>query len=126
MEIKRQGKSYTYLTLEELSSPDAELYFLVGTDMLLTIDSWKFPEKIFGMATICFVRREADTETEKHIDEKLELYRRKYGAKIIRINNDAVEISSTEIRERLLSGLSLDEYISPKVLEYIKAGGLYN
>ena len=37
MEIRRGGRSYTSVTLEELSSPDVDLYFLCGTDMILTI-----------------------------------------------------------------------------------------
>ena len=57
MEIKRGGRSYTSVTLEELTSPDRELYFLCGTDMFLTLESWYRPEVIFDLATICYIRR---------------------------------------------------------------------
>jgi len=126
IEIKRQGKSYTYLTLEELKSDENELYFLVGTDMLLTLDSWRFPEKIFDLATICFVRREDDGDKNTKIEEKIKLYREKYAARIIRIKNDAIEISSTELREKINSNGVLQKYIPSDVLEYITRGGLYS
>ena len=42
-EIEKGGKSYTYLTLEHFSSPDTEIYFLMGTDMLLSLGEWKNP-----------------------------------------------------------------------------------
>lgn len=125
IEIKRQGKSYTYLTLEELKNDENELYFLVGTDMLLTLDSWRFPEKIFNLATICFVRREVDKDKDAEIDEKIKLYREKYAARIIRICNDAIEISSTDLREKIKLQENLKEYISSEILEYITLGGLY-
>ena len=62
IEIKREGKSYTYMTLEELSIiyPDDELYLITGADMFMTIDQWKEPEIIFRHAVICGVPRDDD------------------------------------------------------------------
>ena len=47
MEIKRGGKSYTVDTLRELSAPDRRLFLLMGTDMMLTLDTWRQSEEIF-------------------------------------------------------------------------------
>ena len=44
LEISRGGKSYTYLTLQELTSDEVELYFLCGTDMIISMDTWKNPD----------------------------------------------------------------------------------
>ena len=52
-ELKRQGKSYTADTLKQVRSiyPDAELYLIVGADMLENLPHWKEPETIFSLRT---------------------------------------------------------------------------
>ena len=49
MEIQRGGKSYTVETLRELTGEDRRLFFLCGTDMMLTLDRWREPEEIFKL-----------------------------------------------------------------------------
>ena len=124
IEIRRGGKSYTYLTLEELSAPDTELYFLCGTDMLLTLDEWRCFEKIFALATIVFVRREADEEIACEIARKTEEYRVRYGARIIEIKNEALVVSSSELRLAIKEDRAVD-MIPEKVLDFIESRGLY-
>ena len=125
IEIARGGKSYTYLTLEDLAGDDRELYLLVGTDMILTMDEWKKPEIIFKLADICYVRRECDPSASVHIERKLMLYRDSFCARIHEIKNDVTEISSSELRAVLSSGRDVSGYLTPSVEEFIKARGLY-
>ena len=94
IEIKRGGKSYTYLTLEELTNSDTELYFLCGTDMFLTLDKWKNPEIIFNLATICCVRRETDTKNIIELQKKFDEYKIKYNSKVIFIQSKVIEVST--------------------------------
>ena len=122
LEISRGGKSYTYLTLEELKSPDIELYFLCGTDMILTMDSWKNPDIIFSLAKICYIRRENEENTANLIKIKCEEYLNKYGATVMPIDANAIEISSSEIRSDIKGAKN---YITPEVTEYIIKAGLY-
>ncbi len=124
-EIKRGGKSYTYITLTELSGEDRELFFLMGTDMFLTLDSWKKPEIICSLANIALIRRESDPKTEKKIDQKTELYKEKYGAKIFGVKAKITEISSTEIRDMILSGADSSEYLSDEIRGYIDKKHIY-
>ena len=127
MEIARKGKSYTYLTLEALDSDEAEIYMLVGTDMFLTLDSWVNSERIFSLATICYVRREDDLENDAKIEEKRRLYESKYGAKILKVDCPALEISSTELRALIGAGsCEAEKYISPELLQFIRERGLYS
>ena len=49
MEVRRAGKSYTVDTLRALSRPEDRLFLLCGTDMMLTLDSWREPEEIYGI-----------------------------------------------------------------------------
>ena len=125
MEIKRGGRSYTYITLEQLTCPDSDLYFLCGTDMLLTLSEWVRPERIFELATICYVRREMDKATSVLIDKKIAEYENKYSARIIKIAPDEVKVvSSSDLRESLKNNLDIGA-LPISVLKYIKEKGLY-
>lgn len=125
-EIKKGGRSYTAVTLEQFSSDDSELYFLCGTDMFLTLDEWYRPETIFDLATICYIRRERDLENDELIIRKSREYIKKFSAKIIPVSSSVVEVSSTELREALSKNLSLaKEMLSPNVYNYIIEKGLY-
>ena len=122
LEISRGGKSYTYLTLTELERDDIELYFLCGTDMILTMDTWKNPDIIFKKATICYIRRESDEDNTALIKKKCEEYKDIYGAVIIPIDAEVIEISSSEIRN---DKTVMTKYVSHGVADYIKKAGLY-
>lgn len=125
MEIARGGRSYTAITLSELSMPDRELYFLCGTDMFLSLDSWYKPEVIFSLATICYVRRENDKENDKKISERTDYYKKRYNAKIIPVSADVTELSSSELRQKIKSGADITELLPEKVNNYIQKRGLY-
>ncbi len=124
MEIKRGGRSYTAVTLEQLSSEDRELYFLCGTDMFLTLDTWYNPQKIFELATLCYIRRESDSALSAEIEKKSLEYRERFNARIIAISSPAIELSSSQIRGMLSSGTA-DEMLTKSVADYIKKEGLY-
>ena len=124
LEIKRQGKSYTADTIKHFKDLGYdEIYFLCGTDMLLTLDMWYKPDYILKNAKIVYARRENEEENTEKIAQKIDLYTEKYGATVITLNTEVLEISSTEIRESLQCGNS--PFISPEVAEYINKKGLY-
>ena len=125
LEIKRGGKSYTAITLSQLSAPDRELFFLCGTDMLLTLDTWYDFRTVFKLATICYVRRECDAEITRKIEERISEYKEKYGARIIVIPTDVIDVSSTELRLAIKSGVGAERYLSPAVYAYVLERGLY-
>ena len=124
MEIARGGKSYTANTLTELSCTGCDLYFLCGTDMFLTLDNWYSPETIFRLATICYVRRETDRSLDEEIRRCTALYEQKYNARIISVDMDTVQLSSTEVRDALSSHGKV-ETIPDSVMKYIEEKGLY-
>ncbi len=124
MEIVRGGKSYTADTLSQLSSEGVELYFLCGTDMLLTMDSWYAPEKIFSLATICCIRRESDESNTKLLESKISEYESKYGARVILIPCEPYELSSSATRDAVAAGRHA-EMLPWSVFEYIEKKGLY-
>ena len=125
MEIARSGKSFTVDTLRALSGEDRRLFLLMGTDMMLTLDQWRAPDEIFKLCYPIYVRREQDPILEGQIVAKNQLYQEKYGRIVRRLMADVIELSSTEIRDRVKSGEGISDLVPTPVADYIKSNGLY-
>lgn len=125
IEIKRSGKSYTVMTVRELEREDRELFFLCGTDMILTFDKWFCFEEIMAKCTLVYIRRESNEDLGARLAEKIKHYKEKYNAKIIGISAPAIELSSTDVRELIAAGADAAGLIPPRVLDYINEHGLY-
>ena len=127
MELARGGRSYTADTLRLLRGqyPDDELWLLMGTDMFLTFHDWYKPEKIVQCAGICAFGR-AETDGEALFAPQRELLEKRFpGSRIVTITlPDLVDISSTELRERIPKG-ETDGYLAPAVLGYLLREHLY-
>ena len=124
MEIARGGTSYTVDTLRELreKNPTDELWFIMGTDMFLTIEKWREPEEIMRLARLAVApRNDADRDSLVSHAEHLKA---KYGAESFVMKTAALEISSTEIRNAINNKTS-SEYLPKSVYEYIKQNDLY-
>ena len=95
IELKREGASYSYLTVEALREiyPDAELFLLMGTDMFLSFDTWKNPERITRNATLAVMYRGEKGERAA-IDAQKARFEAE-GAKIELVQNQILSISST-------------------------------
>lgn len=127
LEIKREGRSYTADTIKQFKRDfdGAEIYFLCGTDMILTMDLWYKPEYIFANAKIVYIRREEDENITQQIENKCKYYKEKYGASIISIKTDAIEISSSEIRDEMLKNDGNSSFLTPDLIKYIAENNLY-
>lgn len=124
-EIKLEGKSYTYRTLQLLKSQNEndDFYFIVGADMFLSMQNWKNPEIIFRLATVIAIPRDDDSvsELKEHYDKVL----KKMGAKAIILNHSVLTVSSTYVRDNIDNGTALENLIDSRVFNYIKENNLY-
>lgn len=123
-ELRRPGKSYTWetLTLLHEQMPDAELFFITGADMFLTLEQWKHPERIFSLCTVCAAPRGEDSAKELHrYAQRL----RELGARAVVADFVPPVISSTEIRALTAAGKSLQGLVPQCVEQYILQHGLY-
>jgi nicotinate-nucleotide adenylyltransferase len=124
IEIRSEGKSYTYYTLQKLRSMGYDdIYLYCGTDILLTFDLWFRFEDILSMCTLAYASRLERACPEA--SEKIEMLRHRYGARILEIPIDPIEISSSEIREMIRKGEDASAFLSPAVLDFISERGLY-
>ena len=122
-EIKKEGKSYTYKTLEHFYKEYKDLYFITGADCLLDIDKWKEIEKIFSLCKFVVFTRPGYNNNE--LVNKKRFVEEKYNAHIILLEVPEIHISSTEIREKIINNEKVDDILPAVVLDIIKEKGLY-
>lgn len=125
MEIRRGGKSYTVDTLKELSGDDRRLFLLLGTDMLLTLGTWRDPETIFQLSYPVYVRREDDRTLDKRIVATIADYRERFGKVVRRIVTEPILLSSSEVRKDLADGKKITKKVPAEVARYIAERNLY-
>lgn len=126
MEIARGGKSYTYETVTLLREqyPDDELIFLLGSDMLLSFHRWLKPDTILEKVKICAVTRSGEID-EENLSGYIDEYFPDKKDRFIICEFEPIELSSTEIRNAIKNGLSVDGLLDEQVLKYIKEKELY-
>ena len=124
MELRREGKSYSYETVEQIHAlhPDAELVLFMGTDNFLTFDQWRNPERILSQAALGVFYRGERGEEAAIAAQKTEM--EAAGHRVYLVENDVVEISSTDLR-RLLIFRCAGPFLPDGVGDYILENGLY-
>ena len=125
IEIDRQGVTYTADTLETLREDldhEVELSFIMGMDVLEKFHLWKSPETVVELCSLVIVNRPGNQAVD--VNEVVKKYP-EAGAKLRIINVPRMEISSSEIRERVRQEKSLKYLVSEEVIEYIDQNNLY-
>ena len=105
LELRREGKSYTADTVEELHEqfPEDELWLLMGTDMFLTVQNWYQPERIFQYAGVAAFSRSLE-DSQEMFDQQSEYLRETFTARTTVIDLPQVtEIASRDLRRMLAS-----------------------
>ncbi len=123
-EITQGGTSYTYLTCRHFKQEykDAELFFLVGTDMLRDFPTWRNPEDILQSATLAVCAR---NEKEGWLERESEAFERRFHKKFALIHYNGAPVSSTKIRVLAAARKPLTPLVDERVEKYIYDRGLY-
>jgi nicotinate-nucleotide adenylyltransferase len=116
MEIKKGGVSFTIDTLKELKNSYDELEFIIGYDNIFSFNTWKDPDEIVKLAKIIVLKRKSSHPTQ---------FEDKYYRQAIFVQTRGIEISATDLRERVKNGLPINFLVPPKVMEYINNHKLY-
>jgi len=105
IEIDRAGLSYTVATVEAFSKeyPAAELFLLVGEDAWNRFSEWHEPERIRTLVQVEVVARRTGSA---------------YPGRVI-------DVSSTEVRDRVRAGKSIRGFVQDTVAELIESQGWY-
>ena len=123
IDIDRPGPHYSLDTIRIVSEqfPDAELYFVMGGDSFRELPTWHRPQEIIKLCKIVVMRRPYDNirpDMHENIVPGL-------AQRVIVIDAPLLEISSTDIVERLRRGKSVRYLVPDAVLAYIEEHGLY-
>lgn len=123
VEIDRGGLSYMVDTVEILQrrEPSAVLHLLIGQDAFETLPRWREPERLRSMVRLVVLRRGNAAEP---VPTSAEQYRATNGS-LEYLATRRVDVSSTEIRERVRAGHSIRGFVTDAVAEYIESTGLY-
>jgi nicotinate-nucleotide adenylyltransferase len=125
MEMERKGVTYTVDTLRELKGilkPRDELFFIMGWDSLKELPLWHNPSKLISLCRLVVVPRagypEPDlTELEKEVTG--------ISQRVVMLDGPQIEISSSDIREKVKNGADIRGLVPDVVAEYIAENGLY-
>ena len=117
LELDRAGLSFTVDTLAAFASatPDLSLFLLIGEDLATQIASWRQADRIAELARIVVLVR-GDVSEESALEATLPMRR---------VPTRRVDVSSTEIRDRVRSGRPIHGFVTDAVASYIDAAGLY-
>lgn len=122
-EINKKGISYTYETLEYLKNSKYETYFITGADCLISLPKWKAVDKIFKLCKFVVFTRPG-ISIDSLIKQK-KVMEERYNGEIIFLEIPTVDLSSTEIREKLKNKEDISAYVPKKVLDIIYEENLY-
>ena len=126
-EVDAVALTYTYETIEKIKSryQDKELFLLIGADNLEDFKNWKNQRSIMENCSLLVVNR-----NNSSIDEIIESNEilTEFKDKIIEAPIEEIEISSTEVRNRIASGEleGLENLVDKEVIDYIVENKLYS
>ncbi|MDK6292173.1 MULTISPECIES: nicotinate-nucleotide adenylyltransferase [Aerococcus] len=113
IELDRPGKSYTYDTMDILTTlhPDNEYYFIIGGDMVENLPKWYRVEELMQLCHFVGVQRPG--------------YDMPSDYNIIYVDSPQIDISSSYIRQSVNKGSSIRYLLPEAVRDYIDKEGLY-
>jgi nicotinate-nucleotide adenylyltransferase len=144
IEIEAKEKSYSIITLEKIEKlyPETWLFFILGIDAFLEIETWKEYEELLNRCFFIVVSRQGYrlkeakdalerlygermyefSESEESVEIEKELFS---SYQIFLLPIDSLNIASTEIRRRAKKGISMKGMVPEAVEAYIKEKRLY-
>ena len=116
-EITRKGLSFTVDTLEYLAGRHvgSQFFFLLGQDAAAGFRKWRNPGRILEIATLALMMRSGSEDAVGWRNFE----------NLVMVSPRRVDVSSTEIRERLRAGKSIKGFVPESVEQFIEARGLY-
>lgn len=139
VEVKRKSPSYTIETLVDLQKqiPGADLHLIIGMDQLPQFDQWKDFDKILRCAQLVVTSRPGSDfplmkeDLPTWLVDRLKSFRNgkgtlKSGKKVVFVELTDMDISGTEIRQRLRRGGDVSKYTPTMIADYVNEHGIYN
>ena len=125
IELKQEKQMYTIQTLDIFKEKykNYDIYFVMGTDNLKELQTWKKADRLLNEYKIIVIERDNDNLSD--ILQK-NSFLNKYKDSLINIEGvDRIFLSSTMIREKIKDGEDVEQFIDEDVLMYIEKNNLY-
>lgn len=126
MEIDRVGETYTVDTLRELRRilpAHVELCFLMGADAAARLGEWREVSALGSLARFAVVSQRDDVALDERDLSRLAQI---IGAReILQVEMPRMDVSSTDLREKVRQGRSIRDEVPAVVADYIESHGLY-
>lgn len=126
IEINRIGYTYTLDTVKQLTDnygSDVELLFITGADAILEVETWYKADELLKLCSFVAVTRPGYDRSK--LEQKIQYLQSKYDSVIFSIDVPGLNISSTDIRQRVIEGSSIKYLVPEAVEQYIYDNGLY-
>ncbi len=126
IEYKQNRTSYTVNTLTELKKTlceNSEIYFVCGADIIYTVHTWRDPQRLFRICKFAVVQRPGFMSND-FLAQVKEVEKR-YDGFISIIECEQMDISSSDIRNRIKGNVSVKGLVPEPVEEYIRKNRLY-
>lgn len=125
IEIKRGGVTYTYDTLCEIkkANPEIEIYFIIGSDSLMSITKWYRYKEVLKLCHLLVARREQDYDIIKN--QIALLKSENEDISIDCIDTEFYVASSSAIRNDISNSLMPKELMPDYIVSYIEKNNLY-
>ncbi|MDH3754006.1 MAG: nicotinate-nucleotide adenylyltransferase, partial [Acidimicrobiia bacterium] len=114
LEIRRGGESYTADTLRDLGHPRRELFLILGSDAAHGLPTWERADEVRELASIVVVERPGSAGLEPP-----------HGWSWATVSCPLLDLSSSDLRQRMATGRPVEHLVPDAVLEYIDGHGLY-
>lgn len=124
VELKREGKSYTVDTVDlfRRQMRGAEIFLIVGADMLGNFPSWRDPAGILKTAKLVAVGRPGNESELKTLAQNI---MSRFGGEVIVSSYSGPDISSTEVRRRMFEAEPVDTLVARKTEHFLYENALY-
>lgn len=114
-EINKEEISYSVDTLLHFKKKYENLELIIGEDNFSSLDSWKQPEKIIKLSTLIVLQRNVSVSPRKN----------KYAKSVVYLNSPIIDISATDIRDKIKNNKPINFLVKEKVRLYINSNNLY-
>ncbi len=120
IELDRRGPTYTSDTLQALRSfhgDDVTMFFIIGADAVLRLGTWNRVEELASLASIIAVSRPGFDLAKLNPEPQ--------WPEVLMLEMPGIDVSSSDIRDRVRKGSPIDYLVPAQVEEYISEHGLY-
>jgi nicotinate-nucleotide adenylyltransferase len=124
VEANRPGPSYTVDTIRQMLAefpPATEVFFVMGMDSLAALPTWHEPRELIELCNLAVLKRPGYSADMEKLEREIPGLR----SRVVFIPAPELEISSSDLQDRVRAGFSIQYMVPSCVAEYVSEHHLY-